>query len=123
MTEIKPLEKSSNRWKPSVLCGEDKSEVETILSKTNSILNKLTEENLTTLTEQLITMLIDDEEVLTGVINLIYDKALDFPKFSKIYAELCKVIQSSDTVYRNYGANNVRYSSIVLIYFKKLHYY
>jgi len=106
LTEIKPLEKSSNRWKPSVLCGEDKSEVETILSKTNSILNKLTEENLTTLTEQLITMLIDDEEVLTGVINLIYDKALDFPKFSKIYAELCKVIQSSDTVYRNYGANN-----------------
>eukprot|EP00339_Tiarina_fusa_P000416 CAMPEP_0117035740 /NCGR_PEP_ID=MMETSP0472-20121206/25367_1 /TAXON_ID=693140 ORGANISM="Tiarina fusus, Strain LIS" /NCGR_SAMPLE_ID=MMETSP0472 /ASSEMBLY_ACC=CAM_ASM_000603 /LENGTH=1039 /DNA_ID=CAMNT_0004745305 /DNA_START=30 /DNA_END=3149 /DNA_ORIENTATION=- len=101
LTEIKPLEKSENRFKPSALNKVECSAAEETLKTVNRILNKLAAENLATLSTQLIASLIDDDEVLSGVVGLIYDKALEQPKFVRVYAELCNIIQRAKTVFGN----------------------
>lgn len=55
----------------------------------SSILNKLTEETFDRLSDKLLAAGIVDVVVLTGIIKLIFEKALVEPKFSKMYANLC----------------------------------
>jgi translation initiation factor 4G len=53
-------------------------------------LNKLTVEKFEVLSDQLLDVGIDSVEILTAIIKLVFDKALTEPKFSKMYAELCR---------------------------------
>ena len=99
--QIKPLEKSENRFKPSALNKVELSEVEEVLKSLNRILNQLAKDNFKPLSQKLIDSLIDDEDVLVGTIELIYDKALEQPKFVELYAQLCNTIQRSETVFGN----------------------
>lgn len=101
LTEIKPLEKSENRWKPSALQEKEEDEAKTILKQMNSNLNKLAKENLDKISKKMIEGLIDNAEVLVGVIDLIYDKALEETKFCSLYAELCLRIQRAKTPYKD----------------------
>ncbi len=52
------------------------------------ILNKLTVELFEPLTEQLTQVQITSENVLRGIIILLFDKALDEPKFCALYAQV-----------------------------------
>lgn len=61
-----------------------------LYKQVRSILNKLTFENFDVLLEQLKKLNIDTMDTLNGVIILVFDKAIDEPKFSRAYAQLCK---------------------------------
>ena len=54
------------------------------------ILNKLTPEKFDKLGDQLISLGLDSIPVLKGVILLIFEKAIEEPKYSCMYAQLCK---------------------------------
>lgn len=54
------------------------------------ILNKLTPEKFQKLSDDLLALELDSDKVLKGVILLIFEKALDEPKYSSMYAQLCK---------------------------------
>jgi len=103
MSDVAPLAKSENAWKPqlnsdkiidSIEDEEEKKEAmkEQIFRKVKGILNKLTYEHFASLSKQIIEIGITDEAILEGVINLVFDKALDEPNFGSLYAELCKSI-------------------------------
>jgi translation initiation factor 4G len=53
------------------------------------ILNKLTPEKFDKLGLELLNVGIDSELILKGIILLIFEKALDEPKYSSLYAHLC----------------------------------
>uniref|UniRef100_A0A182SEJ7 MIF4G domain-containing protein n=1 Tax=Anopheles maculatus TaxID=74869 RepID=A0A182SEJ7_9DIPT len=57
------------------------------------ILNKLTPERFQELSDELLKLDLNSSKILNGVILLIFDKALDEPKYSSMYAQLCKRIQ------------------------------
>jgi translation initiation factor 4G len=52
-------------------------------------LNRLTPEKFDKLSLELLNVGIDSQVVLKGIILLIFEKALDEPKYSRLYAQLC----------------------------------
>jgi len=61
-----------------------------IFRRVRGILNKLTPEKFEKLTADILNVGLDSVVVLKGVILLIFEKALDEPKYSSMYAQLCK---------------------------------
>ncbi|KAG7197148.1 hypothetical protein KM043_007233 [Ampulex compressa] len=88
------LRETENAWKPARLkptsMTEEEAKTEVLYKKVRSVLNKLTPQNFSTLLEQVRSLTIDTEERLQGVINLVFEKAVDEPSFSVEYALLCK---------------------------------
>jgi len=75
MEEIVHIE---NAWKPDILLQND-------TKKIKGIINKLTNDNLNKLTIQVLELNYEDPDI----INMIFKKAVDDPKFSKEYATFC----------------------------------
>ena len=53
-------------------------------------MNKLTPQKFETLLDQINKLTIDSQARLTGVIDLVFDKAVAEPSFSTAYAQLCQ---------------------------------
>ncbi|XP_046670674.1 eukaryotic translation initiation factor 4 gamma 1-like isoform X3 [Homalodisca vitripennis] len=90
------LKTSENAWKPQRLDAdigkpEEAKQTEELYKMVRGILNKLTPQKFETLMKKFKDLKIDSEERLTGVINLIFDKAVDEPNFAKCYANMCKI--------------------------------
>ncbi|XP_065582047.1 eukaryotic translation initiation factor 4 gamma 2-like isoform X1 [Artemia franciscana] len=87
----------NRRWIPpsvikrDALHHDDKRDL--TFRKVRGILNKLTPERFEKLSEDLLSLGLNSEVILKGVILLIFDKALDEPKYSSMYARLCKKLQ------------------------------
>jgi translation initiation factor 4G len=60
-----------------------------VFRKVRGILNKLTPEKFDKLSLELLNVGIDSQTILKGIILLIFEKALDEPKYSSLYAQLC----------------------------------
>jgi translation initiation factor 4G len=73
---------------------------EKVLRQVREILNKLTPQKFQKLANDLISLDINSEERLKGVIDVIFEKAIDEPAFSQTYANLCKILSTVST--RNY---------------------
>ncbi|KAL4704178.1 hypothetical protein ACJJTC_000048 [Scirpophaga incertulas] len=91
-TPVPPLRR---RWvPPSSLRTQDvpdgDAKYDIIFRKVRGILNKLTPEKFQKLSDDLLGLELDSDRVLKGVILLIFEKALDEPKYSSMYAQLCK---------------------------------
>ncbi|KAI9906045.1 hypothetical protein PsorP6_014230 [Peronosclerospora sorghi] len=85
---IEPLKVSENRWKPTK---EKKlSALEQTLNHVKSLLNKLTREKFTKLTDELCAVDIDNFLLLSSIVSIIMDKALEEPNFADVYSDLCK---------------------------------
>ncbi|CAB3370045.1 Hypothetical predicted protein [Cloeon dipterum] len=83
------------RWIPpstvarrEALTQENKDEL--TFRKVRGILNKLTPEKFRKLSDDLLNTDLNSSKILKGVILLIFEKALDEPKYSSMYAQLCK---------------------------------
>ncbi|KAF4526162.1 hypothetical protein B566_EDAN008198 [Ephemera danica] len=83
------------RWIPpstvarrEALTQESKNDL--IFRKVRGILNKLTPEKFKKLSDDLLNTDLNSSVILKGVILLIFEKALDEPKYSSMYAQLCK---------------------------------
>lgn len=102
--EVKPLEKSANRWVPKsrmqkkeVKVAEDGTvilEKEDVERKINSLLNKLTLEMFTAISDEILAVgnqakWEKDAETIKQIISLIFAKACDEPHWSEMYAKLC----------------------------------
>ncbi|XP_064642911.1 eukaryotic translation initiation factor 4 gamma 1-like isoform X3 [Lineus longissimus] len=89
------LHHAENAWKPSTktadvaLTPEEQAEQE-VYKAVRAILNKLTPQKFQVLMNQILELQIDTEEKLKGVIDLIFEKAIDEPNFSVPYAHMCK---------------------------------
>ncbi|KAI5095711.1 eukaryotic translation initiation factor 4 gamma 3 isoform X8 [Silurus meridionalis] len=57
-----------------------------------SILNKLTPEMFIQLLKQMKELTIDTEERLTGVVDIVFEKAIDEPNFSVLYGNMCRCL-------------------------------
>ncbi|XP_060540512.1 eukaryotic translation initiation factor 4 gamma 3 isoform X14 [Pantherophis guttatus] len=89
------LKKSENAWKPSLKREtqvEDPENIKTqeLFRKVRSILNKLTPQMFNQLMKQVTDLTVDTEERLKGVIDLVFEKAIDEPSFSVAYANMCR---------------------------------
>uniref|UniRef100_A0AAQ4QS81 Eukaryotic translation initiation factor 4 gamma 3 n=1 Tax=Gasterosteus aculeatus aculeatus TaxID=481459 RepID=A0AAQ4QS81_GASAC len=92
------LKKSENAWKPGMKRPEvqaDDPEVQNtqeLFKKVRSILNKLTPQKFNQLMKQVTDLTIDTEERLKGVIDLVFEKAIDEPSFSVAYGNMCRCL-------------------------------
>uniref|UniRef100_A0A8C2ZCD4 Eukaryotic translation initiation factor 4 gamma 2 n=2 Tax=Cyclopterus lumpus TaxID=8103 RepID=A0A8C2ZCD4_CYCLU len=86
---------SGQRWVPSrstrrdVNSSTDKEQHDGIFRTVRGILNKLTPDRFDKLCLELLNAGVDSKLVLKGIILLIVDKALEEPKYSSLYAQLC----------------------------------
>ncbi|OBZ87917.1 hypothetical protein A0J61_04035 [Choanephora cucurbitarum] len=109
LDQVVPLEKSENRWVPTVVATdgtastasemkEGESELvsqEIIARKIKSLLNKLTLEKFDSISDQIWEYAKQSEredngQSLRTVIQLIFDKACDEPNFAGMWAQLCR---------------------------------
>ncbi len=84
------------------------------------MLNKLTAEKFEPLSKQMIDIVkakVSTVEVMKGVINIIFDKALTEPGFSTMYAELCRVLEKSAPQFESTkeGKPQVKYNAFSLL--------
>jgi len=91
--KVPELKKTDNAWKPKT--AEELDETAEVLRAVRSILNKLTPQKFQNLMQQVQTLAINTEERLRGVINLIFEKAIDEPNFCEAYANMCRVMSSN----------------------------
>lgn len=90
--EVK-LNETANAWKPTFYQTKDTRDeqtTESLYKRVRGVLNKLTPEKFDTLLEQMTKFDIDSVEKLNGVIELVFEKAIDEPNFSVAYAQLCQ---------------------------------
>lgn len=84
---------ANSRWIPpsslkrDVPILDDKNDA--TFRKVRGILNKLTPEKFDKLSLELLNVGIETNTILHGIILLIFEKALDEPKYSSMYAQLC----------------------------------
>lgn len=95
------LHETENAWKPGVLAGgkesnEEDAKTQELYKKVRGVLNKLTPQKFDKLVDQVQALPIDTPDRLKGVINLVFDKAVDEPNFSVAYAKMCNELRSKD---------------------------
>ncbi|KAJ8897594.1 hypothetical protein PR048_002943 [Dryococelus australis] len=90
------LRETENAWKPGRLkntqSSEEEAKTEELYKKVRSVLNKLTPQKFQTLVSQVHSLPIDNAERLQGVINIVFEKAVDEPNFSEAYAHMCVML-------------------------------
>jgi len=80
------LRASENAWKPK--SSKDIDEMEVLGKKVRAILNKITPQKFQTLVVQFKELEIDTEEKLVLTMQLVFEKAVEEPAYSKVYADL-----------------------------------
>ncbi|XP_050952468.1 eukaryotic translation initiation factor 4 gamma 3 isoform X7 [Labeo rohita] len=91
------LRTTENAWKPgmkrdSAVEDPDAQRTQELFRKVRSILNKLTPQMFNQLMKQVTDLTIDTEERLKGVIDLVFEKAIDEPSFSVAYGNMCSCL-------------------------------
>lgn len=108
------LNEAENAWKPAFLQknqATEKDDTAELYKQVRSILNKLTAQNFGVLSEQFQNLRIDTKEKLVGVIDLVFNKAVNEPNFSDCYAKLSE--------YLSHCSKQIDSSSSERAYFKR----
>lgn len=80
--------RAENAWAP-VRSAEELSQVERIIREVKGLLNKLTLEKFHVISDKILALGIMSPDVLSGVIDCVFDKSVSEPRFAPMYAELC----------------------------------
>ncbi|XP_052449626.1 eukaryotic translation initiation factor 4 gamma 3 isoform X2 [Carassius gibelio] len=91
------LKTAEHAWKPgmkrdNVIDDSETMKTQELFRKVRSILNKLTPQMFNQLMKQVTDLTIDTEERLKGVIDLVFEKAIDEPSFSVAYGNMCSCL-------------------------------
>ncbi|KAM8788671.1 eukaryotic translation initiation factor 4 gamma 3 isoform 29-T29 [Rhynchonycteris naso] len=113
------LKKAENAWKPSQKRdsqAEDPEHIKTqeLFRKVRSILNKLTPQMFNQLMKQVSGLTVDTEERLKGVIDLVFEKAIDEPSFSVAYANMCRCLVTLKVPMADKPGNTVNFRKLLL---------
>ncbi|XP_030077924.1 eukaryotic translation initiation factor 4 gamma 3 isoform X3 [Microcaecilia unicolor] len=113
------LKKAENAWKPSLKrdsLSEDPENVKTqeLFRKVRSILNKLTPQMFNQLMKQVTDLTVDTEERLKGVIDLVFEKAIDEPSFSVAYGNMCRCLATLKVPMADKPGNTVNFRKLLL---------
>ncbi|XP_026718452.1 eukaryotic translation initiation factor 4 gamma 3 isoform X7 [Athene cunicularia] len=113
------LKKAENAWKPSLKREnqtEDPENVKTqeLFRKVRSILNKLTPQMFNQLMKQVTDLTVDTEERLKGVIDLVFEKAIDEPSFSVAYANMCRCLVTLKVPMADKPGSTVNFRKLLL---------
>ena len=79
--------RADNAWAPR--SAEELSQVERIIREVKGLLNKLTLEKFHIISDKILALGIMSPDVLSGVIDCVFDKSVSEPGFASMYAELC----------------------------------
>nr|XP_026694997.1 eukaryotic translation initiation factor 4 gamma 1 [Ciona intestinalis] len=119
--EDDPLVRSENAWKPSKLdskatdLSEEEQQTAEILRNVRAILNKLTPQKFQPLLQKVQALDINTEVRLRGVIDLIFEKAIDEPSFCEPYANMCRMMsQFRVSSAPGSGSNTFEFRKILL---------
>ncbi|XP_036415617.1 eukaryotic translation initiation factor 4 gamma 3 isoform X2 [Colossoma macropomum] len=113
------LKKAENAWKPgmkreAVTEDADSQKTQELLRKVRSILNKLTPQMFTPLMKQVTDLTINTEERLKGVIDLVFEKAIDEPSFSVAYANMCHCLATLKVPMADKPGTTVNFRKLLL---------
>ncbi|XP_068270649.1 eukaryotic translation initiation factor 4 gamma 3 isoform X7 [Nyctibius grandis] len=113
------LKKAENAWKPSLKREnqtEDPENVKTqeLFRKVRSILNKLTPQMFNQLMKQVTDLTVDTEERLKGVIDLVFEKAINEPSFSVAYANMCRCLVTLKVPMADKPGSTVNFRKLLL---------
>ncbi|XP_021565528.1 eukaryotic translation initiation factor 4 gamma 3 isoform X4 [Carlito syrichta] len=113
------LKRAENAWKPSQKRdsqAEDPEHIKTqeLFRKVRSILNKLTPQMFNQLMKQVSGLTVDTEERLKGVIDLVFEKAIDEPSFSVAYANMCRCLVTLKVPMADKPGNTVNFRKLLL---------
>ncbi|XP_046976905.1 eukaryotic translation initiation factor 4 gamma 3-like isoform X1 [Vanessa cardui] len=90
--EVK-LNQTKDAWRPTRFkkdnLTEEEFKTQDLYKKFRGILNKLTPQKFDTLLDKVKTLEINTQARLEGVIDLVFEKAIDEPNFSEAYAAMC----------------------------------
>lgn len=82
-------QQTTQRWVPPQINRLQYRDDEAVFRRVRGILNKLTPDKFDKLCNELLGVGIETKYILKGVILLVFEKALDEPKYSSMYAQLC----------------------------------
>ncbi|XP_041130560.1 eukaryotic translation initiation factor 4 gamma 3-like isoform X3 [Polyodon spathula] len=110
------LRKAENAWKPTLKRDEEPGENKTqdLFRKVRSILNKLTPQMFNQLMKQVTDLTIDTEERLKGVIDLVFEKAVDEPSFSVAYGNMCRCLATLKVTMTDKPNSTVNFRKLLL---------
>ncbi|XP_017305983.1 eukaryotic translation initiation factor 4 gamma 3 isoform X2 [Ictalurus punctatus] len=113
------LQKAENAWKPGMKRESLPEDLETqktqdLFRKVRSILNKLTPQMFSQLMKQVTDLTINTEERLKGVIDLVFEKAIDEPSFSVAYANMCHCLATLKVPMADKPGTTVNFRKLLL---------
>ncbi|XP_018606133.2 eukaryotic translation initiation factor 4 gamma 3 isoform X3 [Scleropages formosus] len=113
------LKKSENAWKPGMKRDGSVEDLEAhrtqeLFRKVRSILNKLTPQMFNQLMKQVTDLTIDTEERLKGVIDLVFEKAIDEPSFSVAYGNMCRCLATLKVPMADKPSSSVNFRKLLL---------
>uniref|UniRef100_A0AAY5EG95 Eukaryotic translation initiation factor 4 gamma, 3a n=1 Tax=Electrophorus electricus TaxID=8005 RepID=A0AAY5EG95_ELEEL len=113
------LKKAENAWKPGgkregLAEDPDTQKTQELFRKVRSILNKLTPQMFTQLMKQVAELTVDTEERLKGVIDLVFEKAIDEPSFCLAYANMCHCLATLKVPMADKPSTTVNFRKLLL---------
>ncbi|KAI4881286.1 hypothetical protein NFI96_032553 [Prochilodus magdalenae] len=113
------LKKAENAWKPGMKRETAPEEPESqktqeLFRKVRSILNKLTPQMFNQLMKQVTDLTIDTEERLKGVIDLVFEKAINEPSFSVAYGNMCSCLATLKVPMADKPTSTVNFRKLLL---------
>lgn len=77
-------------------------------------MNKITPEKFQPLSDDLLSLNLNSKKILLGVIHLIFEKALDEPKYSSMYAQLCRRISKEGSTIEAEGDSRYTFETLLI---------
>uniref|UniRef100_A0A8C1HJS6 Eukaryotic translation initiation factor 4 gamma, 3b n=2 Tax=Cyprinus carpio TaxID=7962 RepID=A0A8C1HJS6_CYPCA len=113
------LRTTENAWKPgmkreNVIEDPETLTTQELFRKVRSILNKLTPQMFNQLMKQVTDLTIDTEERLKGVIDLVFEKAIDEPSFSVAYGNMCSCLAMLKVPMTDKPSSTVNFRKLLL---------